>query len=164
MLRSLSVKDNSLSGARPDNLASKKMLQIVALNSNRLSGVIPNAIVSVNLLDLHRDRLSASIPDAIARLIALLVGFNVLVGHIPDSASSWTEMIDLSLESNELSGAINHLCSSSRPVAGLGCPRGSLGSWSASGVVCPPVRGPHLSLPFMVHITSKMGTAAVSLL
>lgn len=65
-LRSLSLPFNAISGSIPSSMANLE-LEILDLQSNRLTGVIPNfAVLPHCEVDLSRNQLSGHIPDGLA--------------------------------------------------------------------------------------------------
>lgn len=108
-LRVLVIVENNLDGFLP-NLTNWKLLWLLNLASNKLSGPIPPSIALLTRLwrlDLSVNALSSSIPPSInslTRLLSLRLHDNAFTGTIP--SLTLPSLLDLSLQHNNLSGNI----------------------------------------------------------
>ncbi|KAI5078692.1 hypothetical protein GOP47_0006363 [Adiantum capillus-veneris] len=119
-LQLLDLGNNSLTGPIPLSLGSLPALQHLRLCFNNLSGGIPPALftnsTSLLTLSLCANRLSGSIPPLLIsssqaghhlpRLQNLFLWGNNLTGSIPRSLGNCTSLVDLELNTNQLSGHI----------------------------------------------------------
>ncbi|XVE52923.1 hypothetical protein DITRI_Ditri02bG0163500 [Diplodiscus trichospermus] len=120
----LSLSNNKLSGKIPPPFCNRSSLGILDLSNNNLNGRIPHCLgnfsSSLLVLDLRMNNFYGSIPaefgncEALTTLATISVGkfpetfpeTTFLVGHIPSSLGSLTNIEWLDLSSNELSGKI----------------------------------------------------------
>ena len=107
-LQELWLNSNRLTGSIP-NLSSLTALEVLHLSGNELSGEIPDLSGLTNLrsLQLSRNELSGEIPDlsGLTNLRSLQLSRNELSGEIPD-LSGLTNLRSLILNQNQLSGPI----------------------------------------------------------
>ena len=111
-LTSLLLYWNNLSGEIPD-LSKLEKLRILRLFENNLSGTIPDlaGLDDMRTIELNLNRLTGGIPSSLSDLTELqdlFLGDNELSGEIP-ALSKLTKLNRLSLENNELSGEIPEL-------------------------------------------------------
>ncbi|KAH7442476.1 hypothetical protein KP509_03G090700 [Ceratopteris richardii] len=108
-LRVLIISDSNIHGSLP-NLTSWRLLWLLNLSSNKLSGPIPPSVGSLSRLwrlDLSQNLLNGTIPPSInglSRLLTLHLHNNALTGGIP--SLQLPALMDLSLQHNYLSGSI----------------------------------------------------------
>ncbi|XP_076929932.1 putative inactive receptor kinase At5g58300 [Bidens hawaiensis] len=100
-----------LTGPIPPNTIGKlKDLQVLSLRLNRLSGTLPNDILSLRYLHhlfLQHNDFSGSIPESFpSQMNVLDLSFNSFTGQIPKSLQNLTRLTSLNLQNNSLSGRI----------------------------------------------------------
>ncbi|KAF8059953.1 hypothetical protein N665_1223s0011 [Sinapis alba] len=110
----LRLPGSGLYGPLPEKTFEKlDALRIISLRSNNLQGNIPSAILSlpfIRSLYFHGNNFSGSIPPALShRLVNLDLSANALSGSIPVSLRNLTQLTDLSLQNNSLTGPIPEL-------------------------------------------------------
>ncbi|KAF7815677.1 MDIS1-interacting receptor like kinase 2-like [Senna tora] len=112
--RSLILESNQLSGSIPQEIGMLNNLQILNLSVNALSGRIPSSVGNLSKLqqlDLHSNNLNGSIPHQLGEISSLRIfrlWDNKLLGPIPSSIGNLTKLTRLSLYNNMLSGTIPH--------------------------------------------------------
>lgn len=105
-LEFLSLASNLLTGTLPASLSSCKMLRVINLRNNSLSGKIAidfRLLPRLNILDAGTNRLSGPIPRDLTwctKLRTLNLGRNMLDGEIPESFKNLRSLLILSLGSN----------------------------------------------------------------
>nr|XP_019704594.1 probable LRR receptor-like serine/threonine-protein kinase At3g47570 [Elaeis guineensis] len=112
-LQTLGVEYNMLGGRMPNSIANfSTRLEYLALDNNRISGVIPDGIgklINLNYLDMGTNRLQGSLHAEIGklwRLQYLSLGENMISGEIPSTLGNLTKMNTLYLQQNSLDGSI----------------------------------------------------------
>ena len=112
LVKSISLKNNGLSGEIPAEIGNLTQLTTLNLGSNDLSGEIPKEIgnlTQLTWLSISNNELSGEIPAEIGNLTQLYylaISYNELSGEIPAEIGNLTQLINLYLQSNELSGEI----------------------------------------------------------
>ncbi|XP_020088163.1 receptor kinase-like protein Xa21 [Ananas comosus] len=112
-LQVLGLGYNLLQGMMPKSLVNLSIsLNILLLNSNQISGIIPieiEKLINLTSLDVSGNDLQGTVPVEISHLRQLqFLGLsnNMLSGEIPPSLGNLTRMDQLYLGSNEFEGAI----------------------------------------------------------
>ncbi|CAG7878096.1 unnamed protein product, partial [Brassica rapa] len=110
----LRLPGSGLYGPLPEKTFEKlDALRIISLRSNNLQGSIPSAILSlpfIRSLYFHDNNFSGSIPPTLSpRLVNLDLSANALSGSIPGTLRNLTQLTDLSLQNNSLTGPIPDL-------------------------------------------------------
>ncbi|KAL1222193.1 DNA damage-repair/toleration protein [Cardamine amara subsp. amara] len=107
----LNLGRNRFSGAIPDIFKSMTQLQYLELPNNKLSGKLPPSLASLaptlRWLDLGKNHLSGTIPDYLFRfkeLFTLHLSTNQFSGVVPKSSTRLTNLNDLDLSHNLLTG------------------------------------------------------------
>ncbi|KAK4802420.1 hypothetical protein SAY86_000623 [Trapa natans] len=107
-LITLSLRSNRLSGDLPNDILSLPSLRNIFLQNNIFSGKIPpNLSSSLTVIDLAYNSFSGEIPVTIQNLKGLTILYlqnNSLSGHIPNIDA--TGLRDLNLSYNHLNGSI----------------------------------------------------------
>ncbi|WP_416867599.1 MAG: T9SS type A sorting domain-containing protein [Imperialibacter sp.] len=109
---SLSLSNNNLTGAIPEEISNLNALGYLNLSGNQLTGPIPEEIWSLGelqILDLFYNQLSGVIPPEIKNLRILRtlnLSSNQLSGAVPKEIGGLTSLYALYLSSNQLSGII----------------------------------------------------------
>lgn len=112
MLTVLQLNLNSLSGAIPCALGNLKKLNELRLDSNVLNGSIPACmrnLTALQVLNLRSNNLSGPVPRWIGELPSLhnlSLSFNRLSGPLPVSIGNLSSLQYLWLNSNQLNGRI----------------------------------------------------------
>jgi hypothetical protein len=120
-MRNIQLDSNLLSGIIPESIYSPK-LEILSLWDNQISGSLSNKIgrfVELELLDLSSNDLMGTIPSTIgslSNLVNLHLDQNAFTGTIPSEMGLLTRIRELSLRSNQLSGTVPVEFSSLSPV------------------------------------------------
>ncbi|CAH9064079.1 unnamed protein product [Cuscuta epithymum] len=142
-LQTMTLANNQLSGSVPPQLGFCKNLMKIDFSFNRLSGSIPLEIWNLlNLSDLifWANSISGEIPEGICssryggggKLETLILNHNFISGPIPKSISKCTQLVWVSLSSNQLTGEIPPQIGELSKLAIL-----QLGNNSLSGAVPP---------------------------
>ncbi|CAL4889276.1 unnamed protein product [Urochloa decumbens] len=112
-LHKLYLDGNILDGVLPNSIEGlSKSLEVLLLNSNRISGSIPQGIKNLRnlkLLHIEQNLLSGNLPYALGELPNLFVlslSQNRLCGLIPRSIGNLSQLSELYLQNNTLSGPI----------------------------------------------------------
>ncbi|KAG2583101.1 hypothetical protein PVAP13_6KG148842 [Panicum virgatum] len=113
------VSDNELQATDPKDwdfltsLANCKKLKTIGLETNNLSGTLPDTIANLSLeleyMWLQGNQITGHIPKAIGRyskLKSLALGYNLFTGTIPSDIGKLTQLHDLCLEQNSFHGEI----------------------------------------------------------
>ncbi|KAL5776707.1 hypothetical protein ACOSP7_009633 [Xanthoceras sorbifolium] len=115
-LNVLDLSMNSIGGTIPENLGKLTSLNKLVIRENNITGLIPKSLglcKDMQLLDLSSNRITGSIPEEIGRLqgldILLNLSSNVLTGPIPESFSNLSNLANLDLSNNMLSGNLRVL-------------------------------------------------------
>eukprot|EP01084_Bolivina_argentea_P022006 40870_1 len=106
------------------NSSNHTVITSISLNRNNLSGSItPNImnIPSLTNIDLSHNSLHGNIPNFFASfpgIIVFFAGFNALNSTLPESLTFANKLATLNLQSNNISGNLNHLsqCTSLREI------------------------------------------------
>ena len=126
-LTDLNLSTNELTGEIPDELGNLRNLRVLNLRTNELTGEIPDELGNLRnlkVLNLHSNNLSGDIPD-LSRIAGLeelylpnnadhdvdgtKVGGTGLTGQIPAWLNGMSNMRELWLWGNSLSGAVPDL-------------------------------------------------------
>ncbi|XP_037423585.1 receptor kinase-like protein Xa21 [Triticum dicoccoides] len=112
-LSSLQLAQNNFQGSIPDSLGKISGLQVLNLKDNNLSGIVPLAIyanTSLTYLSLSLNQLVGRIPADIGytlpNITELILGGNQLDGPIPASLGNASNLHNLDLRQNSLTGVI----------------------------------------------------------
>ncbi|KAK2970387.1 hypothetical protein RJ640_007515 [Escallonia rubra] len=107
-----SLASMGFSGVLSPKLGALKMLEILILRDNTITGEIPREygnLTSLTMLNFENNSLSGEIPSFLAKLNKLqqlILSQNNLTGAIPESISGLPKLFRLQLDSNGLSGRI----------------------------------------------------------
>lgn len=109
-LKTLVLDNNLLSGNLPGSLSNASVLQALSLFGNQFSGNIPDLRGLVNLLALNvqNNELGPQFPSLGPHLLYLALGKNKLQGPIPASITKLSQLQQMDLSSNLLSGVPPH--------------------------------------------------------
>ncbi|KAI3466952.1 hypothetical protein Pfo_023615 [Paulownia fortunei] len=120
-LRALSLRDNSLSGPIPYDLASCTQLQDLHLQGNSFSGEIPTLrnLLRVNLAGNNFSGVLSSGFNSLTKLRTLYLENNQLTGPLSD-LNSLTDLRQFNVSFNELTGSIPSSLSSHSSQSFLG--------------------------------------------
>ncbi|KAH7665633.1 Non-specific serine/threonine protein kinase protein [Dioscorea alata] len=105
------MRSLNLTGSLPDEFASLKHLQVIALTRNYLNGTIPAAWASLPLtkLSLMGNRISGRIPEELGNMttvVELVLQDNLLEGPIPPSLGKLINLKIFHLSGNNFSGEL----------------------------------------------------------
>ncbi|KAF8676354.1 hypothetical protein HU200_047055 [Digitaria exilis] len=103
------MSNNGINGTLPKNLENMTSLNILYLDSNKLTGQIPQLPINLYSLDISRNYFSGPLPQKIGDmhlLESLDISGNNLYGQIPQSLSNLTYLGSLNLSHNDLTGRI----------------------------------------------------------
>lgn len=105
-LKTLVLDNNLLSGNLPVSLSNASILQALSLSGNQFSGNIPDLRGLANLLALNvqNNQLGPQFPSLGPYLLYLALGKNKLQGPIPGSITKLSQLQQMDLSSNLLSG------------------------------------------------------------
>ncbi|KAG8646254.1 hypothetical protein MANES_10G137475v8, partial [Manihot esculenta] len=120
-LKFLSLRFNNLTGNIPDFQGESvncpfeipfPSLQILVLSSNQLVGQLPywlGSLKSLVVLDLEYNSLQGPIPvlDNLKKLVVLKLAENELNGTLPDSLQQLSELYELDVSNNHLTGIVS---------------------------------------------------------
>ncbi|KAF7046701.1 hypothetical protein CFC21_055713 [Triticum aestivum] len=103
----LDISNNEISGRLPRNMEFMS-LQLFSVNSNKLTGEIPNLPRSITFLDMSENSLSGILPSNIGtpELISLLLVSNQITGGIPKSLCKAEALVLLDLRNNLFEGQL----------------------------------------------------------
>jgi Leucine-rich repeat (LRR) protein len=115
-IRSLLLSGNDLEGTIPNDYLSNSPVQVVDLSDNRFTGTIPMNLgggSSLQTLDLGGNQIAMGIPDmsSYTSLLQLSLESNALENEIPDSMYEMTTLEILYLNGNPLTGTLSGLIS-----------------------------------------------------
>lgn len=102
----LSMKNNSITGKIPDNIADLRSLEFLDLSENLFSSSLPLGIgnlASLQNISLSGNNFSGSIPDSISGLASILnldLSRNSFSGPLPTSLTKLTNLVSLNLSFN----------------------------------------------------------------
>ena len=105
--------NNKLSGSIPDGLTDLKNLQRLMISNNTFKSTLPTklgSMSSLQVLDLGRNSFYGSIPSELGSLkllVVLWLNNNNLYGGLP-SLSGCTSLVTLKLDTNDLVGTLPH--------------------------------------------------------
>ncbi|KAK6938296.1 Leucine-rich repeat [Dillenia turbinata] len=115
-LNVLVISRNRISGTIPQNFGRLTSLNKLILSENEITGFIPRSLglcKDLQLLEMSSNKISGSIPEEIGHLqgldILLNLSWNYLVGPIPDSFTNLSNLANLDLSHNMLSGTLKIL-------------------------------------------------------
>eukprot|EP00250_Pteridium_aquilinum_P013152 c21161_g2_i1 orf=70-2631(+) len=105
-LKNLVLDRNLLSGHLPGSLSNASTLQALSLSGNAISGNLPDLQGLPNLLALNMqdNQIGPQFPSLAPKLLYLALGKNKLQGPIPSSITHLSQLQQLDLSSNLLSG------------------------------------------------------------
>ncbi|VAH99881.1 unnamed protein product [Triticum turgidum subsp. durum] len=103
----LHISNNEISGRLPRNMECMS-LQFFFINSNKLTGEIPNLPRNITFLDMSENSLTGNLPSNIGTpgLISLVLISNQITGHIPESLCKAEALYALDLSNNLLEGQL----------------------------------------------------------
>ncbi|XBI33959.1 receptor-like protein EIX2 [Triticum urartu] len=103
----LDISNNEISGRLPINMEFMS-LQYFSINSNNLTGELPNLPTNITSLDMSRNSLSGTLPSNIGtpHLISLALVSNQITGSIPESLCKAEFLESLDLRNNLLEGQL----------------------------------------------------------
>ncbi|XP_048545769.1 receptor-like protein EIX2 [Triticum urartu] len=103
----LHISNNEISGRLPANMEFMS-LQFFFINSNTLTGEIPNLPRNITFLDMSENSLTGNLPSNIGTpdLISLVLISNQITGHIPESLCKAEALYALDLSNNLLEGQL----------------------------------------------------------
>ncbi|KAJ0669690.1 putative leucine-rich repeat domain superfamily [Helianthus annuus] len=108
-LELLHLDGNKLSCLVPEALGRFTNLRVMDLSDNNLIGPIPESLGnlrSLQVLHLSSNNLIGHVPKFHEQLTILQLGYNQLNGSVPESFRRFTTLTHLSLESNRFTGPI----------------------------------------------------------
>lgn len=114
-LEILKLNSNALSCIIPNSIGEMNKLKVLDLSHNGLTGNIPVELYDLSQLEelsLWYNKLSGTIHHNIGNLtnlVSLSLGMNNLTGEIPSSISNLVGLEGLGLDSNKLTGSIPYL-------------------------------------------------------
>lgn len=131
-LERLFLDNNRLGGSIPNEIGNLGRLRDLTLAFNEFSGSIPTSLAFLGelreILDLGSNNLSGSIPSEIGningRVRHLHLSNNRLTGEIPASFAEFQSLVELRVESNNLSGVHPEVCmayNNTRPLFYADC-------------------------------------------
>lgn len=112
LLQVLDLNTNCLTGGIPEDIANSSVLRKLDLGGNSLGGTIPPQLGTLpNLINLtaSSNGISGEIPSSLGNLTKLqwlYLGWNSLSGELPPSLGNLQELLLLDLDNNALSGSI----------------------------------------------------------
>ncbi|KAH0646951.1 hypothetical protein KY284_034835 [Solanum tuberosum] len=115
-LLQLDLSKNHLKGSIPVEICNLKLIQVLAISENRLSGFIPSCVNSLPLEHIHleKNQLGGELGHVLfnfSSLITLDLGYNNFTGNIPHTIGSLNTLNYLLLSNNQLEGEIpNQIC------------------------------------------------------
>ncbi|TVU49569.1 hypothetical protein EJB05_00882, partial [Eragrostis curvula] len=103
----INISDNKLSGSLPAHLGDMAVVELY-LNSNQLTGKIPQLPRTISILDVSNNSFSGTLSSDFGaqELQILLMYSNQIAGTIPASLCKLNSLIDLDLSSNLFEGEI----------------------------------------------------------
>ncbi|KAM3196826.1 hypothetical protein ACQJBY_072492 [Aegilops geniculata] len=104
---SLDISNNEIGGRLPRNMEFMSVESFL-INSNKLTGEIPNLPRNITLLDMSRNSLSGNLPSNIETqcLASLALSSNQITGRIPESLCKAEALDALELSSNFFEGQL----------------------------------------------------------
>ncbi|MCL7035698.1 hypothetical protein MKW94_012043 [Papaver nudicaule] len=124
-LQRLILNSNLLSGSLPDELFSLRNLSHLLLQENMFSGNLSDRVSNLsNLvqLDVSSNRLSGNLPDAfhnLRKLQQFSAHSNLFANHLPTSLSNCPTLEKLNLRNNSLDGSIDLNCTAMVKLSSL---------------------------------------------
>ncbi|KAJ4702735.1 LRR receptor-like kinase family protein [Melia azedarach] len=111
-LQKLFLSRNNLNGRIPSSICNLEELQILSLQSNKLSGEIPDCWYHSQMfwgIDMSNNTLTGNIPSSfgsLRSLSVLMLRDNDLHGEIPSALQNCTGLTSIDLGGNKLSGSL----------------------------------------------------------
>ncbi|KAK4707319.1 hypothetical protein R3W88_033093 [Solanum pinnatisectum] len=110
-LLQLDLSMNHLKGSIPVEICNLKLIQVLAISENRLSGSIPSCVNSLPLEHIHleKNQLGGELGHVLfnfSSLITLDLGYNNFTGNIPHTIGALNTLNYLLLSNNQLEGEI----------------------------------------------------------
>jgi Leucine-rich repeat (LRR) protein len=112
-LRFFATDQNHLTGTIPEAIAALPYVELLWLNNNGFTGIIPDLSSAQNLSQLFLDAnyLTGTIPDTLGvvdgtSFAALGVGYNMLTGTLPASIGRHAQLFLLAANDNHLTGCV----------------------------------------------------------
>lgn len=111
-LYSLNLSNNKLRGVIPRWIRTLNKLEFLTISNNQFTGSIPDTLyklTQLKILDMGYNKLSGSIPSTIGqmrKLETLSFSHNHLAGQIPISVKSLGALMTLNVSHNEITGPI----------------------------------------------------------
>ncbi len=108
-LEELDMSNNQISGVLPTNMETMA-LSYLYLGSNQISGQLPPLPRKIVKLDVSNNSLSGSLPSEFGaqnqQMDTLILSFNNLSGHIPESFCRMEQLAALDLANNHFEGEL----------------------------------------------------------
>ncbi|OEL18509.1 Protein BRASSINOSTEROID INSENSITIVE 1 [Dichanthelium oligosanthes] len=103
----LDLSYNQISGELPLNLEFMSVTEFL-LQSNRLTGSVPQLPRSIELLDISKNSLNGQLPSnfIVPYLQVALLFSNCITGIIPESICRWPQLRHLDLSNNQLTSGL----------------------------------------------------------
>ncbi|PKU73037.1 Putative leucine-rich repeat receptor-like serine/threonine-protein kinase [Dendrobium catenatum] len=113
-LELLGIEGNEIESEIPESFAKLMKLRYIGLSNNKLHGRLPTSLLynctKLSYIDLSNNSFTGSIPPQLGNQLLLLENLllyqNKLTGDIPVSFSNLTQMVEIDLEENFLSGIL----------------------------------------------------------
>ena len=110
-LVTLNLDDNAINGTIPTEMGLLGDLKFLFLSTNKLTGTIPTELLMTGLvtLNLEINAINGTIPTEIgvlANLKFLFLSENTLTGTIPTELAACTDLLEIRIGGNEISGVV----------------------------------------------------------